>query len=100
MTDNHSDNELLGKAELSVWLDVYDDIFSDFDPRPLQERTLSDDFINEARKMSKEKPDGKIELKMLMPKALRHHETEKIIIKNLHEHFHHFAAAIHKDRKK
>jgi hypothetical protein len=79
--------ELLSKAELSIWLDTYDDIFSDFDSRPYSERTLSDDFIHEARKMAKGKPTGRIELKLLMPKDLRNKETEVIIIKALRQHF-------------
>ncbi len=51
--------ELLNKARLSIWLDIYDDIFSDFDSRPFHERALSDDFIHEAKKMAKEKPGDK-----------------------------------------
>jgi len=92
--------ELLGKAELSVWLDSYDDIFSDFDPRPFQERALSDDFLNEARKMVKEKPDGRIELELLMPESLRNKETETVIIKSLHAHFRRFVHAIEHEKKK
>lgn len=73
--------------------------FSDFDSRPFEERALSDDFISEARKMAKEKPEGKIELKMLMPTDKRNHDTETIIIKNLHSHFRHFAHLIETEIK-
>jgi hypothetical protein len=92
--------ELMSKAELSVWLDSYDDIFSDFDSRPRNERSLSDDFLNEAKKMVKEKPDGRIELKLIMPADLRNPEMEKVIIKNLHSHFRHFAHTLYLDKKK
>ena len=36
---------LLKKGEISLLLDSYTGIFSDFDPRPYAERTLSDDFL-------------------------------------------------------
>lgn len=83
--------ELLSKSELSIWLDTYDDIFSDFDSRPYSERTLSDDFIHEARKMAKEKLTGTIELKLLMPEKLRNKETEAVIIESVHNYFRHAA---------
>ena len=91
--------ESLTRPSVSIWLDSYDDVFSDFDSRPFSERALSDDFIVEARKMAKEKPEGKIELKLLMPSAKRNHETEAIIIKNLHTHFRHFANTIETEVK-
>ncbi len=84
-------NEIVNNVQLSIWLDTYDDIFSDFDSRSYKERALSDDFINEARKMAKEKPDGDIELKLLLPNEMRDLETEKIIITRLHKHFRHIA---------
>jgi hypothetical protein len=34
----------------SLILERYSDIFSDFDPRPYTERTISDDFIDEVKK--------------------------------------------------
>jgi hypothetical protein len=86
--------ELLSKAELSVWLDDYDDIFSDFDSRALAERSLSDDFLVEMRKMVREKPEGDIELKLLIPTDKRRKEVEALVIKNLHAHFKHAANSI------
>jgi hypothetical protein len=86
--------ELLSKAELSIWLDDYDDVFSDFDSRPLTERSLSDDFLVEMRKMVREKPTGNIELKLLVPTAKRKKEVEAMVIKNLHTHFRHAAVGI------
>lgn len=100
----HSDTldekkKLLSKSELSIWLDTYDDIFSDFDSRPFSERTLSDDFINEAKKMAKEKSTGVIELKLLMPSHQRQKNTEEIIIKSLHIHFRRFAHLLQEEMK-
>lgn len=65
-------------------LDTYDDIFSDFDPRPYPFRTLSDDFLEEARKASK--GCGK-EILFLIPKNLRSFHQEHVIKKRLQEHF-------------
>lgn len=86
--------ELLSKSELSIWLDEYDDVFSDFDSRPIAERSLSDDFLNEVRKMVREKPSGSVQLKLLIPADKRKKELEIIAIKNLHTYFRHAAAAI------
>lgn len=80
-------HKLLSMSEIGLWLDTYDDIFSDFDPRPYSERALSDDFLFEAKKASKEKTSGKLELIFLIPAHLRRQEDEELIKKRLHEHF-------------
>lgn len=80
-------NRLSDSHEVSIWLDNYDDIFSDFDPRPYSERSLSDDFITEAKKVSREKLLKINELNLLIPEAKRNVELETIIIKNLHTNF-------------
>lgn len=92
--------ELLRKSELSIWLDEYNDIFSDFDSRPIDERSLSDDFLVEVRKMVREKPSGAIELKLLIPTAKRKKELETIASKNLHTYFRHAAAEIQAEMDK
>ncbi len=87
---NASEDErtrLLQMSEISLWLDTYDDIFSDFDPRPYSQRALSDDFLSEAKKASKEKTSGRIELIFLLPTEKRNTELEAIIRRRLHEHF-------------
>ena len=43
--------------DISIWLETYDDIFSDFDPKAYSERVLSDDFLVEIRKVSYEKKE-------------------------------------------
>jgi hypothetical protein len=82
------------QLSVNIWLDSYDDVFSDFDSRAFSERSLSDDFIVEARKMAKEKPAGRIELILQMPAAKRDQQTEATIIKNLHTHFRRVVAVI------
>lgn len=47
---NVQDQSLLN-AEISILLRSYNDIFSDFDPSTYIDRTLSDDFINQAKKI-------------------------------------------------
>ena len=42
------------KIVVSLWLDNYDNIFSDFDPRSYAHRELSDDFLIEAKKVTHE----------------------------------------------
>ena len=79
--------KLLRMSEISLILDTYDDIFSDFDPRPFSERAMSDDFLLEAKKASRDLPSGKIELKFLIPQKERDQSQENIIRKRLREHF-------------
>jgi|ERR1035437_2740943 hypothetical protein len=86
--------------EISIWLDSYDDIFSDFDPRSFSERSLSDDFIAEAKKVSREKLLKINELKLLIPESKRNQEQESVIIKNLHANFlRHYEYLHHQSRK-
>jgi len=75
------------KRQISIWLDEYDDIFSDFDPRPYSERILSDDFISELKKVCREDVYEIGELHLLIPQN-KHNETdEHIIVKRLHSYF-------------
>ena len=92
--------ELLSKAELSIWLDDYDDVFSDFDSRPLAERSLSDDFLVEVRKMIREKPSGNVELKLLIPVAKRKRELESVVVNNLHAYFEQAAKSLKSEIRK
>ena len=74
---------------ISLWLDSYDDIFSDFDPRPFQERMLSDDFILWTRRACKEKRGFIQTFKLLLPKKKRQEGDEKHISKRIKDYFHH-----------
>lgn len=78
---------LLELAEISILLDSYDDIFSDFDPSAFSERTLSDDFIIQAKKFHRNKSGKKMLLRLLMPADKRNEQSEKEIIKRLHSYF-------------
>jgi len=80
-------NKFLEIKQISLWLDVYDDIFSDFDPRPFSQRAVSDDFLIEVKKFLREKRSGQIEIKFLIPEKERNLETETQIKKRLKEYF-------------
>jgi len=72
---------------ISIWIDTYDDIFSDFDPRLFSERNVSDDFLNELKKVSREDNFHVNELRLLVPEKNRNQENENIISKHLHAFF-------------
>ncbi len=80
-------NELLSMSEISLWLDTYDDLFSDFDPRPYSKRAMSIDFLDEVKRASREKATGQIELKFLIPEKVRSIDEESKIKRRLHDHF-------------
>ena len=89
--------KFLSQPEISIWIDKYDDVFSDFDSRPFAERSLSDDFLREVRKMASEKK-GAIELKFHILDDQRNPESESIIINNLNTHFRHIADALKSEK--
>ena len=75
------------EGNISLILDGYDDIFSDFDPRGYHERSLSDDFLSECKKVARDK-GMKLELRLMVPKKLRNLKDELKIRKRLKDHFH------------
>lgn len=76
-----------GGTVISLWIDVYDDIFSDFDPRSFDERNISDDFLSEIRKFSREKESDITGITLQIPKATRNNQKEAVIIKRLNHFF-------------
>src|SRR3989338_445197 len=93
-------HELLAKSEISLWLDSYDYIFSDFDPRPYNQRALSDDFLLEVNKASREIKPGVFELRFLIPTNSKSHEHEALIKKRLRDHFKKHAVSLELEIKK
>lgn len=79
-------DSLMKEGNISLILDSYDDIFSDFDPRPFESRALSDDFLLECKKATVDK-DNEIELRFLIPIDERNIEDEIKIKKRLRAHF-------------
>ena len=77
--------------EISIAIDTWDDIFSDFDPRPLGIRALSEDFIAELKKRYRETRKGAFLVTIYAPISLKNAESEKAVIQRLKKHFKHRA---------
>ena len=73
--------------EISLKLEQYDDIYSDFDIRPYSKRSLSTDFLNEIKRASLDKNVGGIKLVLYAPDKERNESLETTIIERLKEHF-------------
>lgn len=72
--------------EVSLRLTNYNDLFSYFDSRSFGQRALSQDLLDEAKRATREAPEG-AHLKFLLSPKQRNPETEAIIKKRLREHF-------------
>ena len=92
--------ENLKLGNISLVLDNYDYIFSDFDPRPYETRALSDDFLEECKRAALDKDEGGFELRLMIPRSRRKHSAETEVIKRLKHHFHkHFHEFLTADRQ-
>jgi len=85
------------RKEISIVIDTWDDIFSDFDPRPLSERTLSEDFMVELRKRYRETRRGSFQISILAPISLRDDHAEEVVIQRLKRDFTHRYLRRHKE---
>lgn len=92
--------EELQQANISLVIDTYEDIFSDFDPRPFSERALSDDFLLECKRATRDKKEGGFELILSIPKNKRNINDELKIRKRLKEHFRKHVTEKEKELKK
>ena len=79
--------QLLKMSQISLWLNDYSDIFSDFDPRPYSERAISDDFLQETKRASIDKTFGTIKLKFLVAVRKSNTALESVIKRRLKAHF-------------
>jgi hypothetical protein len=85
---------------VSLWLDTYEDIFSDFDPHPYGQRALSEDFLTEARRAVRDRRDEVPELRLLVPTRIRSLEDEITIRKRLRDHFRRHADRLARERRR
>ncbi|MEM4272407.1 MAG: hypothetical protein QXH30_02360 [Candidatus Bilamarchaeaceae archaeon] len=95
--DARSDREREKAAQVSkaaavlsfvdIWMDGYNDIFSDFDPAPFSKRAISADFVDEVMRRTSEEHDEDITVRMSVPQAMRSQKAEAIIKKRLREFF-------------
>lgn len=74
--------------DLSLWLDDYDDIYSDFDSRNYLKRRISTDFIEELQVALKNKKEEINDLVLLLPAEKRDPLTEPKISESLKSYFH------------
>lgn len=74
-------------SEISLRLEQFDDIFSDFDIRPYAKRALSVDFLEEIKRAANDKTDEGIELILHVPKKARSRAQEEVIRERLSAHF-------------
>lgn len=74
-------------SEISLRIERYEDIFSDFDIRPYSRRSLSVDFLDEIKRASYDKEDNGIEIDLYVPAHIRNESTEATIKERLKEHF-------------
>jgi hypothetical protein len=74
-------------AELSLWLDYYDDIYSDFDSRHYIKRRVSDDFLYELKNALKYRKERINDLVLLLPQEKRDESGEKAIAESLKDNF-------------
>jgi hypothetical protein len=81
--------------DISIAIDSWDDVFSDFDPRPLAERTLSEDFVQELKKRYHEGRKGMLSVTICAPAALKDERTEHLVSARVKEWFSMRAAQIH-----
>jgi hypothetical protein len=87
-------------SSIVIALDDYNDIFSDFDMSPYQQRLISDDFLKEIQKRYMESKKGDIEVKLSLPARLRDAKVEGIIKKRLREYFNFQTKEIENEIKK
>jgi hypothetical protein len=73
---------------ISIAIDTYDDIFSDFDPRDVVDRDLSEDFIKELARRHRQGVKGKYDVVIVAPKAIENQAIEKKITARLNKYFH------------
>jgi len=73
--------------EIAIILDVYDDIFSDFDPRPYSQREMSEDFLKEIQRRYMANKKGRFEIRFSIPSQERDLKAELLIKKRLREQF-------------
>ena len=74
------------EGNVGLVLESYQDLFSDFDPRPFSGRSLSIDFLDEAKRATRDTPEG-FELNLLVPGKLREPKKEVVIRRRLDKHF-------------
>ncbi len=74
------------EKNIGLILESYQDLFSDFDPRDFSQKAISDDFLIECRRATRDKEET-FELNILLPNEKRNFRDELKIKKRLKLHF-------------
>jgi hypothetical protein len=88
MAENPIKQRLDDINAISIAIDTYDDIFSDFDPRDISQRDLSEDFIIELTRRHRQDMKGKYDVVLVAPRSIEDTAAEKKIISRLNRYFH------------
>jgi len=83
MDNENIEQRLKDINEISIAIDTFDDIFSDFDPRPLNDRVLSEDFISELKKRYRETSSGNPVVTIHAPISLKDEKVEKMVVQRI-----------------
>ena len=74
-------------SKVGLFVENYDHLFSDFDSRPYSQKLLSEDLLNEINRVTKDKKDDEVELKLFVPREKRNSSTERIIQNRIKVYF-------------
>ncbi len=85
--DEQKEQATVSIRDISIALDNYDDLFSDFDPRPYSTREISADLLKEIEGRIHKDVRGNFELRFFLPKVLRNEKKEEQIAKRLQAYF-------------
>jgi len=78
-------------TQIVIYIDTIDDIFSDFDPRTIDVRIISADFINEMVLQGRQsKKKSKIDVKILAPRAIKDRELTPRVEKTIRQRIRQF----------
>lgn len=92
--------EFRESSEIKFAINNYDDIFSDFDPRPILQKGFSEDFLEEARRASLVKDAEKIDFIFTIPKKERDLKKEAKISERLKKYFKKHYEILKKEKEK
>ena len=81
------DNFIEDSEEVKFTIDQYEDIFSDFDPRPFSEKGLSEDFLFEIERAVMSKYADNLKFTIMVPDKNRSPKDENVIKERLKRHF-------------
>jgi len=95
------DNEIIEESQdVKFTVDHYNDIFSDFDPRPFSEKGLSEDFLSEIERAVMSKYANKLNFTIIVPGKNRTLKEETVIKERLKRHFKKHFKIMNERRKK